>query len=131
MQIIDTIGQYFDLTYLEELSIELNPNPYDEIIDIVKTLNHTYKDFPRIRYSFGIQSFDDSVLHASSRQYSFVGIQKFLRELRTIKEGSNVFNLDFIAFGKGTRMKTNNNSKSKIQNPKLNKEASQLIQDNN
>lgn len=72
IQIIDTIKEYFDLTYLEELSIELNPNPYDEIIDLVKTLNHTYKDFPRIRYSFGIQSFDDSVLHASSRQYSFV-----------------------------------------------------------
>lgn len=72
MQIIDAVGEYFDLTYLEELSIELNPNPYDEIIDLVDTLNKTYKDFPRIRYSFGIQSFDDSVLHASSRQYSFV-----------------------------------------------------------
>lgn len=71
MQIIDTIGQYFDLTYLEELSIELNPNPYDEIIDLIQTFNVVYKDFPRIRYSFGIQTFDDSVLHASSRQYSF------------------------------------------------------------
>lgn len=107
IQIINAAAEYFDLTSLEELSIELNPNPYDEILDLVKTLNNTYKDFPRLRYSFGIQSFDDSVLHLSGRQYSFVGIQKFLRELRQIKDSRNVFNLDFIAFGKGQRTKDN------------------------
>ncbi|MBP6911541.1 radical SAM protein [Patescibacteria group bacterium] len=100
LHIINTIHEHFDLTYLEELSIELNPNPYEEILDLVHTLNTTYKDIPRIRYSFGIQSFDDSVLNLSGRQYSFAGIQKFLRDLREIKDGRNVFNLDFIAFGK-------------------------------
>lgn len=105
MDIIDKVSLHFDLTYLEELSIELNPNPYEEILDLIQTLNTTYKDIPRIRYSFGIQSFDDSVLHLSGRQYSFAGIQKFLRDLREIKDGRNVFNLDFIAFGKWVRTK--------------------------
>lgn len=100
MEIINAVGEHFDLTYLEELSMELNPNPYDEIIDLVQTLNTTYKDFPRIRYSFGIQSFDDNVLHLSSRQYSFAGLQKFLRDIRHSKDSRNVINLDFIAFGK-------------------------------
>ena len=101
IELIDAVAEHFDLTYLEELSIELNPNPYEEILDLVQTLNTTYKDLPRIRYSFGIQSFDDSVLNLSWRQYSFIGIQNFLRELRHIKDARNVFNLDFIAFGKG------------------------------
>lgn len=98
---MNTVSEYFDLTYLEELSLELNPNPYEEMLDLVRTLNTIYKDIPRIRFSFGIQSFDDQVLHLSGRQYSFIGIQKFLRELRQIKDARNIFNLDFIAFGKG------------------------------
>ena len=75
MQIIDAVNMHFDLTYLEELSIELNPNPYEEILDLIDTLNRTYKDLPRIRFSLGIQSFDDDVLQLSGRQYSFEGIQ--------------------------------------------------------
>ena len=75
IQIINTVNTYFDLTYLEELSIELNPNPYEEILDLIHTVNTTYKDLPRIRFSLGIQSFDDNVLKLSGRQYSFEGIQ--------------------------------------------------------
>lgn len=105
LRIIDAVNTHFDLTYLEELSIELNPNPYEEILDTINTINRTYKDLPRIRFSLGIQSFDDDVLKLSSRQYSFEGIQGFLRQLREIKDSRNIFNLDFIAFGKGERKK--------------------------
>lgn len=103
MKIIDHVAEYFDLSYLEELSIELNPNPHDEMLDIIQTITQTYKEFPRVRFSLGIQSFDDRILSLSSRQYSFEGIQGFLRSLREIKDSRNVFNLDFIAFGSGER----------------------------
>lgn len=103
MKIIDHVSEYFDVSYLEELSIELNPNPYDEMLDLIQTITNTYKDLPRVRFSLGIQSFDDRILSASSRQYSFDGIQKFLRSLREIKDARNVFNLDFISFGSGER----------------------------
>jgi oxygen-independent coproporphyrinogen III oxidase len=102
--IIDHIIEHYHLEFLEEFSIELNPNPYAEILDLVSSLNERYGDiFPRMRYSFGIQSFDNSILQISSRQYSFTGIQHFLRDLREIKTPTMVVNLDFIAFGKGKR----------------------------
>jgi coproporphyrinogen III oxidase-like Fe-S oxidoreductase len=44
------------------LSIELNPYPEAEVLDFVKTLNKKYPKISRLRYSFGIQSFDDDVL---------------------------------------------------------------------
>ncbi len=53
-----------------------------------------------MRYSFGIQSFDDEVLSATGRAYNFSGIVEFLRGLVKYKADNDVFNFDFIAFGK-------------------------------
>ncbi|MEI7919417.1 MAG: hypothetical protein WCH65_04390 [bacterium] len=40
----------------------MNPYPEEEVLNFVKTLNKTYPKISRLRYSFGIQSFDDEVL---------------------------------------------------------------------
>lgn len=100
IDIIEYIHTKFDLEDLGELSIELNPYPEEEVLDFVKTLNKKYPKISRLRYSFGIQSFDDEVLKTVGRAYSFSGIVDFLRTLVTLKQDNNVFNFDFIAFGK-------------------------------
>jgi coproporphyrinogen III oxidase-like Fe-S oxidoreductase len=50
---------------MEELSIELNPDPFEETLDFVRECHKRYEQLPRIRYSFGIQTFDDEVLKIS------------------------------------------------------------------
>ncbi|MBU0626656.1 hypothetical protein KKH82_04465 [Patescibacteria group bacterium] len=45
--------------------MEMNPFPQEEVFKTIKTLNKKLKEFPRIRFSFGIQSFDDEVLQQS------------------------------------------------------------------
>ncbi len=100
IDIIEHIKTKFNLDSLEEFSIELNPDPQEEIYNFVDTLNKKYKDFSRLRYSFGIQSFDDEVLSATGRAYNFAGIVEFLRWLVKYKADNDVFNFDFIAFGK-------------------------------
>lgn len=100
IDIIEYIATKFDLEDLAELSIELNPYPEQEVLDFVKTLNKKYSKISRLRYSFGIQSFDDEILKLSWRSYSFSGIVEFLRSLVKYKQDNNVFNFDFIAFGK-------------------------------
>lgn len=100
IDIIEHIKTKFNLDSLEEFSIELNPDPQEEIYNFVDTLNKKYKDFSRLRYSFGIQSFDDEVLQATWRGYNFSSIVDFLRGLVKYKAENDVFNFDFIAFGK-------------------------------
>lgn len=85
---------------LAELSLEFNPYPRDQIYDLIEKLNKAYKDFPRVRFSFGIQSLDDDVLKRAGRPYNFVGMTQFLRWLRELKQENTIFNFDFIAFGK-------------------------------
>ena len=85
---------------MAELSIELNPYPEEEVLNFVKILNKKYDKISRLRYSFGIQSFDDEVLKIVGRAYSFSGIVGFLRDVTKFKQNNNVFNFDFIAFGK-------------------------------
>lgn len=97
--IIDHIVRLRDCQYLEELSIELNPDPFEHTLELVQWLSNAYKNFPRIRYSFGIQTFDDAILKQSGRGYIFNNVRHFLRQLREIKQSHNVFNLDFISFG--------------------------------
>ena len=97
-ELIDLIQEKFDLSYLEELSFELNPDPFREVLDFVESANKKYKNFFRIRYSFGIQTFDDNILKSSGRNYVFNNLMIFLRQLRNYKLGNNVFNFDFISF---------------------------------
>ena len=98
--IIEYITTKFDLEDLAELSIELNPYPEDEVLNFVRTLNHTYPKISRLRYSFGLQTFDDDILTTVWRAYTFGSIVLFLRQLVTLKQDNIVFNFDFIAFGK-------------------------------
>jgi oxygen-independent coproporphyrinogen-3 oxidase len=99
-KIIDTISAHFDIELLVELTIECNPFPQDEVLHIIETITRRYHTFGRIRRSIGIQTFDEEVLQQSGRLYSFPAICDFLRKLRSIKQINNIYNLDFIAFGK-------------------------------
>lgn len=100
IKIIDHIAEVYDLEYLEELSIEINPEPVDEMLDMISTISKRYKNFLRVRFSIGIQSFDNEVLEQSGRKYNFQSCVDFLRKLVPLKMDHNVFNFDFIAFGK-------------------------------
>ncbi len=100
IDIIEYIRTKFNFEELAELSIELNPYPEDEVLDFVRTLNKKYDKVSRLRYSFGIQSFDDEILQRTWRAYSFWSIVEFLRSLVKLRKENNVFNFDFIAFGK-------------------------------
>ena len=98
-KITDTIIQYFDTENLWEFSIEMNPYPKEEVYHIVQSLTKKYRKFSRVRFSFGIQSFENKMLSASGRDITFPWIVDFLRDLQPLKKDNNVFNLDFIAFG--------------------------------
>ncbi len=100
IDIIEHIRTKFNLEDLAELSIELNPYPEEEVLDFVKVMNKKYDKVSRLRYSFWIQSFDDEVLKLTWRAYTFSEIIEFLRALAKLKQENNVFNFDFIAFGK-------------------------------
>ena len=99
-ELIDEISDKFDLNFLEEIDIELNPDPYDEVLEFIKEFNKRYeRKFFRIRFSFGIQTFDDDISRKSWRWYIYNTLIWFLRDLQKIKKVNNVFNFDFIAFG--------------------------------
>ncbi|MDR0369109.1 MAG: hypothetical protein LBH96_00815 [Candidatus Peribacteria bacterium] len=71
IHLIDHCSQVFDCDTIGELSLEFNPFPQEEIYTIVKKLNHHYRKRPRVRFSFGIQSFDNGVLANAGRPYTF------------------------------------------------------------
>lgn len=100
IRIIDKIQEKFNLENLVELSLEFNPYPQEEIYEIIKELNQYYKKFSRLRYSFGIQSFDNKILQEAWRETTFIWLVEFLRWLKDLKQENNVFNFDFISFGK-------------------------------
>lgn len=101
--------EHFNCENLAELSFEFNPYPEEEIYSIIKTLQKTFgKKYPRIRFSFGIQSFDNEVLQLAGRRSSFLGLVDFLRNLQPLKQDNMVFNFDFIAFGKWNQSKKGN-----------------------
>jgi oxygen-independent coproporphyrinogen III oxidase len=99
-RIIDTIIDTFNTELLAELTIECNPFPQEEVLDIITSTQNRYTSFPRVRRSIGIQTFDGEILKESSRMYSFPAISQFLRDLQVIKQQHTLYNLDFIAFGK-------------------------------
>lgn len=108
IRLIDHCAEVFDCENVGELSFEFNPFPQDEIYSIVKELNQHYIKRPRVRFSFGIQSFDNGVLANSGRPYTFPWMVDFLRGLRDYKQENNIFNFDFIAFGKFNQTKKGN-----------------------
>jgi ribosomal 50S subunit-associated protein YjgA (DUF615 family) len=50
-KIIDHIANVRNLEYLEELSIEINPEPVEQMLDLISTISNQYKHFPRVRFS--------------------------------------------------------------------------------
>lgn len=60
--IVDYLGQYFDISEVMELSIELNPYPTEEIYHLISYFHKHFKNWPRLRFSFGIQTFDNQIL---------------------------------------------------------------------
>lgn len=97
--LIDSLLETRDTEFLEELSIELNPDPFDEVIAFIKEAQKKYKHLFRLRFSFGIQTFNDIILESSKRNYVFNNLINFFREIAGIKAMNTIYNLDFIAFG--------------------------------
>lgn len=97
--IIDHIQSLWGLQYLEEITIELNPDPFTETLQFIKEMSTRYASLPRIRFSVGIQTFDDDILTLSGRNYSYNALKWYLRNLQTIKQSNTCYNFDFIAFG--------------------------------
>lgn len=96
--IIEYLSQKFNIEYLEEINIELNPSPYNDILEFIEEIWKKRNKFYRIRFSFWIQSFEDEILKYSWRDYTFIQLKSFLRDLQKIKKANFLYNFDFIAF---------------------------------
>lgn len=127
--VLDEIKNNFDLSELQEITIECNPYPYEQtlqaITDIIqKNTGKLYStNEPRIRFSCWIQSSDDDMLQISGRETTFEALQNFTKDLVKIKEtawaGSAldeniVINYDFIVF-----WEEKNKEKRAIQNERI------------
>jgi oxygen-independent coproporphyrinogen-3 oxidase len=97
--LLDHIFSIRNCEYLEELNIELNPDPFDETLAFIEEIGKRYKDIHRLRFSFGIQTFDDEILEISWRAYNYNQLKHYLRNLQPIKQPNMCYNFDFIAFG--------------------------------
>jgi oxygen-independent coproporphyrinogen III oxidase len=67
IELIDLILELRGHDTLEELSIELNPNPSDEVLATIQEIHTRYPHLFRIRRSIGIQTLDDKLLTAMKR----------------------------------------------------------------
>ena len=99
IDILQEVEINFDISELQELTIECNPYPYQETLESVKHIIQTYSHIPRLRFSFGIQSLDNNILQQSNRDCTFAGIQQFTYDIMDIKESNVLYNYDFISFG--------------------------------
>jgi oxygen-independent coproporphyrinogen-3 oxidase len=98
-KIINHCEKLFDCGNVGELSFECNPFPQDQVYEFVFDLQKVFKKYPRVRFSFGIQSLDNWVLENAWRPYTFPWMVEFLRWLWDLKLENTVFNFDFMAFG--------------------------------
>lgn len=98
-KIINHCEKVFNCENVGELSFECNPFPQDQVYEFVSNLQKAFKKYPRVRFSFWIQSLDNWVLENAWRPYSFPWMVEFLRWLRDLKLENTVFNFDFMAFG--------------------------------
>ena len=98
-KIIHHCEEIFNCENVWELSFECNPFPQDQIYEFISELNKSFKKYPRVRFSFWIQSLDNWVLENAWRPYTFPWMVDFLRGLRDLKQENSIFNFDFMAFG--------------------------------
>ena len=98
-KLIHHCEEVFDCENVGELSFECNPFPQDQVYEFVSELQKSFKKYPRVRFSFGIQSLDNWVLENAWRPYTFPWMVDFLRGLRDLKLENSVYNFDFMAFG--------------------------------
>ncbi len=101
LTLVDSVLATRDTEHLEELTIELNPDPFDDVLKFIDTASTKRDKLYKLRFSIGIQTFDDTVLEASKRNYFYNNLVWFLRELQFIKKQHVHYSFDFIAFGKG------------------------------
>lgn len=99
IKLVHHCEETFDCENMGELSFECNPFPQDSIYEFISSLQKEFKKYPRVRFSFWIQSLDNWVLENAGRPYTFPGMVDFLRWLRDLKQETTVFNFDFMAFG--------------------------------
>jgi len=100
ISLIEHCEKVFNFENIGELSIECNPYPQEEVLHFVDEIQKKYHRFPRVRFSFGLQTFDNEILVNTGRNCSFPGMVDFLRNLQPLKKENSVYNFDFIAFGK-------------------------------
>ncbi len=98
-KIINHCENVFDCENVGEFSFECNPFPQDQVYEFVLDLQKSFKKYPRVRFSFGIQSLDNWVLENAWRPYTFPWMVEFLRWLWDLKLENSVYNFDFMAFG--------------------------------
>jgi len=99
--IYETIEKNYDLTALEEICVECNPDPHDHVLSFIQTLTTYRTNHVKIRRSIGIQTFDPLILRESGRWYTFGSVVDFLRQLAPLACHATVsLCLDFIAFGR-------------------------------
>ncbi len=102
LTLIDTLLEVWDCEFLEELTVEINPDPFDGVLGLIKEASVRYKNLYKLRWSLGIQTFDDEILKASKRNYWFNNLINFFREMQQLKQPNVSYNADFIAFWKFT-----------------------------
>ncbi len=109
LKLIDTLLETWGSEMLEELTIEMNPDPMDEVVEFIKECGIRYPKLYRLRRSIGVQSFDDEILEASKRWYRYEQLPDFFRNLVNVKKPHVDYNFDFIAFGKFNKDKHGKN----------------------
>ena len=94
-KLLNFIKKQFDISNIEEFSLELNPNPLNQTTEFINSLKNEF--WPWIsRFSVWIQSLENKVLQKSGRNYDYKFIEQFLN---SINKKNYKLNLDFIAFG--------------------------------
>lgn len=99
IDILQEVERNFDVSELQEITIECNPYPYAQTLESVKHIMSNYAHIPRLRFSFGIQSLDNTILQQSNRDCTFSGIQQFTYDILDMKQSNVLYNYDFISFG--------------------------------
>lgn len=96
------INNNYDLSEIQEITIEVNPFPLKENIQNFLKLSQLFGK-QKIRLSIWVQSFDDDLLKLSDRDYTFKSFFDWINEIIKLKQEwqfqNVIFNLDYIAFG--------------------------------